>query len=76
MYSTVLYGCGTRLIVYDRANKMDSTVPWILTVASAPIMAFKQWVNFVQIYNASNWLAEGDREERKRQGLPKRKKNL
>jgi CDP-diacylglycerol--inositol 3-phosphatidyltransferase len=54
-----------------RANKMDSTVPWILTIASAPIMAFKQGVNVVQLVKASKWLAEGDRRDRKRAGLPK-----
>ena len=57
-----------------RANKMDSRVPWILAVCSAPIMLFKQYVNFVQIYEASKWLAEGDLAERARLGLPKVKK--
>ena len=52
-----------------RANKMDSMVPWILTLASSPIMLFKQWVNVVQLVKASKWLAEGDRRDRKRAGL-------
>lgn len=43
---------------------MDSTVPWVLCVISFPVMAFKQWVNVVQIVKASKWLAEGDLAER------------
>ncbi|EGP89878.1 phosphatidylinositol synthase [Zymoseptoria tritici IPO323] len=54
-----------------RARKMDSMVPWILTVASSPIMLFKQGVNVVQLVKASKWLAEGDRRDRKRAGLPR-----
>ncbi|KAL1296707.1 hypothetical protein AAFC00_000182 [Neodothiora populina] len=56
-----------------RANKMDSTIPWILTVVSFPVMAFKQGVNIVQIQAASKWLAQGDLEERAKQGLPAKK---
>lgn len=56
-----------------RANKMDSFVPWVLTLGSAPVMLFKQWVNVVQLVAASKWLAEGDREDRHRLGLPARK---
>jgi CDP-diacylglycerol--inositol 3-phosphatidyltransferase len=55
-----------------RANKMDSTVPWILAVISFPVMFGKQVINVVQLVKASKWLAEGDRLERKRQGLPRR----
>ncbi|KAK3624359.1 phosphatidylinositol synthase 1 (CDP-alcohol phosphatidyltransferase1) [Elasticomyces elasticus] len=47
-----------------RANKMDSTVPWILTLGSAPVMAIKQWINVLQLVKASQWLAEGDRRDR------------
>ncbi|CAG8909709.1 unnamed protein product [Penicillium egyptiacum] len=43
-----------------RANKLESTWPWIITGISFPIMAFKQFVNIVQMVNASKWLAEGD----------------
>ena len=32
-------------------------------------MAFKQWVNIVQMVKASKWLAEGDRTDRKKAGL-------
>ncbi|EKG12618.1 CDP-alcohol phosphatidyltransferase [Macrophomina phaseolina MS6] len=56
-----------------RANKMDSTVPWILAIVSFPVMAGKQFINVVQLVKASKWLAEGDREERRKQGLPKKK---
>jgi CDP-diacylglycerol--inositol 3-phosphatidyltransferase len=54
-----------------RANKMDSTVPWILTLTSAPVMAIKQYINIVQMVKASQWLAEGDREARRLAGLPR-----
>ena len=57
-----------------RANKMDSTVPWILAAVSFPVMAGKQFINVVQLVKASRWLAEGDRAERKKLGLNKRKK--
>ncbi|KAK8210950.1 CDP-alcohol phosphatidyltransferase-domain-containing protein [Phyllosticta capitalensis] len=56
-----------------RANKMDSTVPWILAAISFPVMAGKQFINVVQLVKASKWLAEGDRAERQRLGLPKKK---
>ncbi|KAF7194101.1 CDP-diacylglycerol--inositol 3-phosphatidyltransferase [Pseudocercospora fuligena] len=56
-----------------RANKMDSTVPWVLTIASAPVMLFKQWVNIIQLVKASKWLAEGDRKDRKKLGLPRKR---
>lgn len=49
-----------------RANKIDYTIPWLLTCACAPVMLFKQWVNVEQLMKASQWLAEGDRIERKR----------
>ncbi|WPH03443.1 Hypothetical protein R9X50_00632300 [Acrodontium crateriforme] len=56
-----------------RANKMDSLVPWVLTVISSPVMVFKQYVNIVQMVKASHWLAEGDRRDRKLAGLAKTK---
>ncbi|KAG2167292.1 hypothetical protein D6D19_02189 [Aureobasidium pullulans] len=55
-----------------RANKMDSTLPWILVVVSAPVMLFKQWVNIIQIVKASQWLAQGDLADRAKAGLPKK----
>jgi CDP-diacylglycerol--inositol 3-phosphatidyltransferase len=58
-----------------RANKMDSTVPWILTLGSAPVMALKQWINVVQLVNASKWLAEGDRRDRAKALKDRQKKS-
>nr|POF11230.1 cdp-diacylglycerol--inositol 3-phosphatidyltransferase [Quercus suber] len=58
-----------------RANKMNSIVPWILTLASCPVMLTKQWINAVQLVKAAKWLAEGDRKARKkaqREALAKR----
>ncbi|TKA74973.1 hypothetical protein B0A49_02548 [Cryomyces minteri] len=54
-----------------RANKMDSTVPWILAAVSFPVMAGKQFINLVQLVKASKWLAEGDLEQRRKLGLPR-----
>jgi CDP-diacylglycerol--inositol 3-phosphatidyltransferase len=48
-----------------RANKIDSTFPWIITAVSAPVMLTKQFINVVQLVKASNWLAEGDRAKRR-----------
>ena len=56
-----------------RANKMDSTLPWIIAGISFPIMAGKQIINVVQLVKASKWLAEGDVEMRKAAGLPRTK---
>ena len=55
-----------------RANKMDSTVPWILAAVSAPVMAAKQIINVIQLVKASRWLAEGDVANRRHQGLGKK----
>ncbi len=57
-----------------RANKMDSTVPWILAGLSAPICVGKQIINVIQLVKASRWLAEGDVEMR-RQNAARAKKN-
>lgn len=43
-----------------RANKMDSTVPWILVGISVIPMIGKQVINVIQMVKASKWLAEGD----------------
>lgn len=64
---------GSVLTCDNRANKMDSTVPWILAVISFPVMFGKQVINVVQLVKASKWLAEGDRAERKRLGLSKKR---
>lgn len=57
-----------------RANKMDSTFPWILAGISAPVMLAKQFINVVQLVKASRWLAEVDIKTRREQGLPKKAK--
>ncbi|KAK3113620.1 phosphatidylinositol synthase 1 (CDP-alcohol phosphatidyltransferase1) [Teratosphaeriaceae sp. CCFEE 6253] len=59
-----------------RANKMDSLVPWILTLGCAPVMAIKQWINVLQLVKASQWLAEGDRRDRARLAREQRGKLL
>jgi hypothetical protein len=50
-----------------RANKIDSTVPWILAGLSAPVMVGKQIINVIQMVKASRWLAEGDVAKRKKE---------
>ncbi len=57
-----------------RANKMDSTGPWIVAGVSLPFMAGKQLLNVIQLIKASKWLAEGDRAARAERGLPKKKR--
>ncbi len=57
-----------------RANKMDSFWPWVLAGISFPAMAGKQFIHVVQLVKASKWLAEGDLEKRRAEGLPKRPK--
>lgn len=57
-----------------RANKMDSTVPWVLAGISAPVMVAKQVINVIQLVKASKWLAEGDRAARKKAGLVQKKR--
>ena len=57
-----------------RANKMDSFWPWVIAGVSCPVMAAKQFLNVVQLVKASKWLAEGDMEKRRAQGLPKKTK--
>lgn len=56
-----------------RANKMDSKVPWALAGISCLGMLTKQYINVLQLVNASQWLAEGDRAQRRKMGLPRRK---
>lgn len=58
-----------------RANKMDSTVPWILAGISFPVMFAKNVINVVQLVKASRWLAEVDIKARKAQGLPRKPKS-
>ncbi|KAK3320747.1 hypothetical protein B0T19DRAFT_430350 [Cercophora scortea] len=58
-----------------RANKMDSFFPWVVTIVSFPVMAMKQVINVVQLVKASKWLAEGDVQARKEQGLPRKSRS-
>jgi CDP-diacylglycerol--inositol 3-phosphatidyltransferase len=55
-----------------RANKMDSTVPWVIASVCLPVMAAKQFINVVQLVRASNLLADTDRKMRRAQGLPRK----
>lgn len=57
-----------------RANKMDSTVPWVLAGISFPVMFAKNVINVVQLVNASRSIAEVDVQARKAQGLPRKAK--
>ncbi|KAH8166408.1 hypothetical protein CIB48_g1830 [Xylaria polymorpha] len=57
-----------------RANKMDSTWPWILAGISAPVMIIKNFLNIIQLVKASKWLAEGDVQARRNAALAKAKK--
>ncbi|KAA6412141.1 MAG: CDP-diacylglycerol-inositol 3-phosphatidyltransferase PIS [Lasallia pustulata] len=57
-----------------RANKMDSFWPWVIAGVSFPVMAGKQFINVVQLVKASRWLAEGDIQMRRAQGLPRKKR--
>jgi CDP-diacylglycerol--inositol 3-phosphatidyltransferase len=56
-----------------RANKMDSTVPWIMAGISLPVMLIKQLLNVLQLVKASRWLADEDLKLRKEKGLPRKK---
>ncbi|KAL8902448.1 MAG: hypothetical protein Q9207_004705 [Kuettlingeria erythrocarpa] len=57
-----------------RANKMDSFWPWVIAGVSFPVMAGKQILNLIQLVKASKWLAEGDIQERRLKGLPRKKR--
>ncbi|KAF7558344.1 hypothetical protein G7046_g5810 [Stylonectria norvegica] len=58
-----------------RANKMNSTVPWIIAGICFPVMAIKQIINVVQLVHASQELAQVDIKTRREQGLPRAKLN-
>jgi hypothetical protein len=57
-----------------RANKMDSTIPWILAGISAPVMFGKQVINVIQLVKASKLLGEVDVANRKKAGIAMKKK--
>jgi CDP-diacylglycerol--inositol 3-phosphatidyltransferase len=60
---------------FARANKMDSTVPWIIVAVSLPVMLYKQVMNVIQLVHASRQLAEVDVKSRRAKGLPRPLKN-
>jgi CDP-diacylglycerol--inositol 3-phosphatidyltransferase len=40
-------------------------MPWLLLALSSPFMLFKQYMNVIQLVEASRWLAQGDVEMRR-----------
>ncbi|KNG88948.1 CDP-diacylglycerol--inositol 3-phosphatidyltransferase [Aspergillus nomiae NRRL 13137] len=56
-----------------RANKIDDSVPWCLLHVSTPFMLFKQYVNMIQLTEASKWLVEGDLETRRNERLAQKR---
>lgn len=58
------------------ANKVNDTYPWILLYATSVFMLFKQYINVVQLVEASKLLAQGDVEMRKRARLTNSKRNV
>ena len=63
------------LLIRTSANKVDDTIPWILLQASAVFMLFKQYVNVVQLIEASKMIVQGDVETRERMRLDRAKRN-
>ncbi|KAA8648412.1 CDP-diacylglycerol-inositol 3-phosphatidyltransferase [Aspergillus tanneri] len=55
-----------------RANKIDSAVPRKLLAVSSVFMILKQYVNVIQLIEASKWIVQGDMEIRRNQ--PSQKK--
>lgn len=53
---------------------MDSTLPWTLAIIAFLPMLLKQYINVIQMMEASKWLAAGDIEMRRQQGLPRQRK--
>lgn len=47
------------------ANKISSSAPWFILAVSSSFMLFKQYVNVIQLVEASRWLAQGDVETRR-----------
>ena len=50
-------------------------MPWIIAAVSLPVMLLKQFINVVQLMKACQWIAEGDAQARREQGLPRKKKS-
>lgn len=55
------------------ANKLNETVPWCLLYVSTPVMLFKQYVNMIQLIEASKWLVQGDNEMRRNARLAQKR---
>ncbi|KAI9374755.1 CDP-alcohol phosphatidyltransferase-domain-containing protein [Aspergillus egyptiacus] len=58
-----------------RANKVNSFWPWVCLSASLPFMLYKQYVNVVQLVQASRLIAQGDIEARRRKRAMRRGQN-
>ncbi|KAE8396507.1 hypothetical protein BDV23DRAFT_142889 [Aspergillus alliaceus] len=56
-----------------RANKIDDSFPQFLLGVSSVFMIFKQYVNVVQLIEASKWLVRGDLETRRNARLGKKR---
>jgi CDP-diacylglycerol--inositol 3-phosphatidyltransferase len=57
------------VLICNSANKIDSSMPCLLLTLSSPFMLFKQYVNGVQLVEASRWLGRGDVEMRRNASL-------
>ncbi|EYE96716.1 CDP-alcohol phosphatidyltransferase family protein [Aspergillus ruber CBS 135680] len=49
-----------------RVKKIDSAVPWTLQITSSLFMLLQQYVNVVQLIEASKWLVGGDLKMRRK----------
>jgi hypothetical protein len=45
---------------FESANKIDSSVPWLMPTLLSLFMLFKEYVNGIQLVETSRWLAQGD----------------
>lgn len=52
---------GWAILQLARMNRL-----WVLASVCFPVMLAKQWINVMQLLNASMWLAEGDLAMRKK----------
>jgi CDP-diacylglycerol--inositol 3-phosphatidyltransferase len=58
------------------ANKVDDAIPWVLLYTTSVFMLFKQYINVVQLVEASKMLAQGDVKIRKKARLSKSRRNV
>ncbi|KAE8344597.1 hypothetical protein BDV24DRAFT_148852 [Aspergillus arachidicola] len=61
------------LLSFSSPTLIDSAVPWALLSTSAVFMLFKQYVNIVQLVEASKWLVQGDVEIRRKERVEQKK---